>query len=369
MAIDLKRFVDIDIQSHAVSQYNGTRGTIALFTTEGTASTTKDISSLSEALEEYPLATAPLTRAYLQIFFKNGGVKAHVIEGITLANLAKEDITALPNEYILVGVVYSATDISTGYAKVKSIASDLKALYEAGTLYGINEKILVARTDASDLTSIPNFAVKYSTVVGGEMTIAAYLSHIDVYGTDTVHDYMFTAEDFNIDNYTGETSDDTTYEVALNGNMNIDIYFANSVRNMGGNCKDGKDVVNDFVRIVLHQTLTDRLNELLATKLKGSDGIGKIYSVICDEMEYYKNCGYLSTDKVWTDATWSEVYNDEEFTIIEKGTPLLNGYQVRILPISSLTTADITARKAPPIYIALADQYGIRKIKITGEVI
>ena len=61
--------------------------------------------------------------------------------------------------------------------------------------------------------------------------------------------------------------------------------------------------------------------------------------------------------------------NGKQYTIIEEGTPLTNGYFVQILPMSALTENDRAARKAPPIYVIIADQYGIRAITVNGEII
>ena len=218
--------------------------------------------------------------------------------------------------------------------------------------------------DTIDKDAVANFGVKYSTVLGAEMTIAAYLSRVNVYRTNTVADYMFTQEAL-----TDEKVDDTTFGSILDENMNVDVYLAGAVRNMGGNLKNGADLINSYVKIILHQTLTERLLDLLTTKIKGARGLAQIYATVAQELEAYRSCGYLTTDKVWTDEDLTTTYNGQTYTIITKGTPLLLGYSIKILPLSSLTLVDKTERKTPPIYIIIADQYGIRKITINGEVI
>ena len=105
------------------------------------------------------------------------------------------------------------------------------------------------------------------------------------------------------------------------------------------------------------------------TKLKNNDGVGKIYATICSELANYRTCGYLSTDKTWTDPTMKVNVNGKTYTIIEEGTPLINGYKVTVLPLASLSQNDIILHKAPPIYIIIADQYGIRSITVNGEII
>ena len=163
-------------------------------------------------------------------------------------------------------------------------------------------------------------------------------------------------------------TDDEYEQLSLN-NLNVDTYLAGGVRNLGGNLKNGADFVNSFVRIMLHQTLTERLLELLVTKLKNYNGVGRIYSTICKELENYRGCGYLTTDKTWTDETLKVTVNGVSYDIIEKGTALINGYHVKVLPLSALTDTQKAAHSAPPVYVIVADQYGIRSITVNGEII
>lgn len=358
--INLKRFVDINIKQHTTSILSGTRDTIALFTNEGTANTTVTVTSYTDASTQ--LTGMTNTLAFLSVYFEHGGVNAKIIEGVAIANLTNDMISELDNENIIVGYVSTSENREQVYAALKSIATTRA---NDSSVYGINEKIIVANTFVTtDSDTVKNFAVKYSDVQGAEMTIAAYLSQIDAHGTDTVYDYAFTQEQI-----TAASITDTVFETLMTNNMNVDIYLANSVRNCGGNCKDGSDIVNTFVRIVLHQTLTDRLIELLSQKLKSNTGISKIYASITEELNRYLSCGYLTTDKIWSDNDLVVSVNGQSYTIIEKGTALQNGYVVRVLPFSSLSDEDKAEHKAPNVYVIIADQYGIRKITIQGEII
>lgn len=361
--INLKRFVDIDIQSKVVRAISGTRNVIVLYTPEGTDGNSNIVSSLTEAETTYSATKFPETIKYLRVFFNNGGVKCKVIEGKSSSDLTADIIKGLSNEYIIIGCVKGADEeIDTIYSDLKSLATTLAA---DSTIYGINEKILVARTVTnSDESSVKNFGVKYSTVNGAEMTIAAYLSQINVYKQDTVKDYSFTQEVI-----TPEDLNDENFGAVMDNNMNVDITLVGATRNLGGNLKDGSELTNSFVKIVLHQTLTDRLTQLLVQKIKNSSGISQIYSVIAQELEFYKTAGYITLDKVWNSSDLDVNYNGETYTVIQQGTALINGYVIKVLPISSLTEADKSAHKAPPIYVVLADQYGIRQITINGEVI
>lgn len=352
--ISLKHFVDINIQPSVEPVIKSTRKTAVLFTTSGNDGTANMIHSITEADTTYPSTTFAGVNAMLHVFFDNGGIQVNVVEGAS-TDKVQTKILNLANEYIVL-----AFDGLTA-AQVETVALAINA-----KTYGINEKLFLTRVTSTDnAKSIKNLIYKYSTTVGAEMTIAAYLTQIDVYKSDSVKDYMFTQELID-----PETLTDLQYEAIIHAQMNVDIALANSIRNCGGNCSDGNEVTNEFVRIVLHQTLTDRLVELLVQKIKGNSGIAQIYAVICDELERYVNNGYLTRDKAWTLPTLTKVGADGvEYTIIEQNTALPSGFYVSILPFTALSTDDRTMHKAPPIYVILADQYGIRAITIEGEVI
>lgn len=371
--IDVRRFVDINIKQHVETQISGTRDVLVLYTHEGvlgtisgntvtTIGTNEILTSFAAASAIYKLDTFPDTNAYLSMYFQNAGAKVVVIEGVDYTDLTSEMISSLANKFILIGLCADAENVELAYAKLKSIATTRET---DADVYGVNEKIIFGRTtDVDDTSSIMNFASKYSNVYGAEMTMAAYLSGINVYGVSTVNDYMYTAEDIK-----EEVLTDTIYEQLTLNNMNVDTFFAGNVRNLGGNLKNGADMTNSYVRIILHQTMTERLLELLVTKIKNLDGVGKIYATLSKELENYRSCGYLSTDKIWTDKTLTVLINDKQYTVIEEGTPLTNGYLIQVLPMSALTESDKAARKAPPIYVIVADQYGIRAITVNGEII
>ena len=371
--IDLRNFVDINIQSKVPPRVSGSRDTVILYTSEGNDKNPIKVSNSTKldgfiSLDSFATTYGtdmPNTLAYLKVFFDNKGVKCIVKPQVQMSELTSQVITNLEDEYILVAYASAESDVATDYASLKTLAKNMLTQTDP-EVYGINEKVILARTNINtDTDEVKNFVVKFSSIQGAEMTIAAYLTRIDVYGANTVNDYAFTPEKIKEENITDES-----YKLIINNNENVDIYLANNVRNCGGNCKDGIDIVNNYVRIILHQTLTNQLISLLSEKIKNSNGVAKIYTTCCAELDKYLINGYLTTDKVWTDDDYIVTKpNGVTYTIIEKGTPLLNGYNVTVLPLTSLTDDEIKAHKAPDIYIIIADQYGIRKITINGEVI
>ena len=431
--INIKRFVDINIVKHEVSTVNSIRDTVVLLSTEGSAipalagtplasneeptegvqyytrenkpegssagylndgtyvytlvdevpsthaantyfpltnvgSNAKEdtiYSSLSQFVKDVNVSLYPLTYEYVKMFFDNNGNKVRVIYNIT-ADTIESTINNLP--YVQIVIAYTGE-----YNQIKIAAQNRQSLSGVGDVnfshnntgtYGINQKILLGRTTEIDTDSVALFGVKLSSQVGAEMTIAAYLSNIAIYTSNSVHDYNFTPE-----NIIPEENDDETLGEVMDNNMNVDMYLANDILNLGGNLKNGSDLVNSFMLIVLHQTLTDRVLNLLKTKIKGESGLAAIRTVMSEELSRYVDNGYLTTDEIWSDNDLTVSYNGQTYTIISKDTPLTLGYYITILPLAALTSDDKLERKTPPIYVVISDQYGIRKITVNGEVI
>lgn len=361
MQIDLRRFIDVNIQEHLSSEVSGTRDTVVLFTDYGTEQDVL-IESLEQAKATYyesglPKSGAEVLVKYLETYFNNNGCKVLVKQGTNA--LTADMIAALEDKYICIA------STSTTYSGLEGIADDL--LVPTRKIYGIKEKMIFARTTEIPSTNLQtkNFVVKYSSKPGAEMTILAYLSRIDVYKTDSVYDYAFTQEVLDVENIS-----DSVFEDLMERNVNVNISLANASRVCGGNCMNGTEIVNNYVRIILHQTLTAKLLNVLSTKLTSTTGVAQLYTAISQEMKYYLSNNYLTTDKVWSDETLSKKGADgKDYVIVEKGTPLIDGYVVKILPMSALSDADKSSHKAPPIYLVIADQYAIRKITLSGEVI
>lgn len=359
MSIELQKLVNINIQAHKQTVSVGTRGIVTLlYNSNSYPSLTND--TVYESAADIKSSDNETLKRYLKIFFDLGGDKVILKEYEPGAESEKSIfnvVKSLPNEYILITVLTDALDT------VEEIYS-LGQFFE--NAYGINEKLFLGRTNEVPTLKLKNVAMKYCShetpCHGIEMAMAAYLSRINVYEPNSVQDYMFTRE---ISNYINIEDTVNAYdEVVKFANVNVDL---NGVcRNLGGNCTDGSDLVNNFVRIVLHQTLTEKLINLLSEKIKGNSGISKIYSVITSELNKYLISGYISTDKIWTDEDYEVIdISGKKYTIISKNTPLINGYLIKVLPYSS----SLYNHSTPPIYIILADSYGIRKIEISGEII
>lgn len=342
--IDIKNFVDIDIKNHINQNLSGTRGILTLFNTYIDGTFDSLTSTNNDTVDKA-----------LSIFYRNGGKYVRCIKVGSVSEVTVSVLEVLPSDNIMIAYLgeESATQI---YSALKNLAIS----YHDGSKEhsGIYEKMIFAKSGAFDDTEkVKNFVVKYTSAsTEDHLSICGYLAKINVYEENSVRDYMFTVDS----GVLAQTLNNEDYQRIITNNYNVDIALAGQIRDCGGNTKEGYDLVNEFIKIVLHQTLTNQLVSLLTEKLTLQSGISKIYSVMAEELDSYLQAGYLSSDNVWSD---NNLYVDNTL-IIEKGTALLNGYVIKVLPWKS---ADL--HKSPDIIIILGTQKGIRSITISGEII
>lgn len=357
MSVDVRKFIDVNITHSNQPSIVNARDTVVLITSEGATDVKKLLTSKAEWDDYKEGKVFTNTDPYVQMFFANGGAKLLLIE-----NASASIATTLEDKYIVIAVV----GLTLNDAKTLATTFD-------SSLKGTHRKILLARATNADLAILPtltglqSLAVKYSETVGAEMTIAAYLSKIKIEGTNTVHDYSFTAETLEPDFTVPVT--DTLFDELSENNVNFNLNLAGSTRNIGGNMTSGYPLVNEYMLIVLHQTVTEQLLALLVTKIKGNKALSSIRTVLSQELNKYVQNGYLATNKRWTHEDWIVVHNGVEFVIIEQNTPITLGYYIQVLPWSALIANEIAAHQAPPIYIVIADSYSVRKLTLIGEVI
>lgn len=372
MSIDVRKFINVNIDYSKRPVVISQRDTAVLVTDEGIGElkTNVFVSSKQEWLDYAESGTFIKTTPYVNTFFDHGGVNLLII-----TNGEVEDVLELDDKYIVVAIV--GQDLS----EIKTLATSLDLRK------GVHRKLLVARVEYDDiyintaeqgqpevitysdpqLSGFNSLAIKYSSEIGAEMAIAAYLTRVNIYGSNTVKDYTYTVE--NIKYEVAHEINNTLYDLLQSLNFNFNINLAGANRNIGGNLTNGRVLINEFMLIVLHQTVTDNLLLLLMSKLKGNKALASMRGVISQELENYVRNGYLDTNKIWDNEDWNVTHNGENFTIVKKGTPLNLGYLIQVLPWTALNESDKQLKKAPPIYIVLADSYGIRQIEVTGEVV
>lgn len=386
MEVNLKRFVDIDIQRRVQSTVASTRDTPALLSGTTNSNSGTLYTSYSKVEADFPSDTN--VKSFAKLYFDTYGCKKLKIYADTkfnptnVENLATALIEDVDIENIL---IYHA---SATYEQMKQIAAKYEEYKTTKTgierPYGIYDKLFICgkpslekdeTTTEEDLISYRHLVVKaYKEELAplkGEILISKYLNNIDFYGQNVVNDYCYTKETSYFTSTEAENllKEDSDFENCKASNYNFDMFLADDIVNIGGDTKTGLDIVNEFSVIVLQQLLTIRLVDLLKQKIKGVIGISSIYSVMASELNKFVTNGYLDTTKVYNKPTLTTEKNGITYTLIEEGTPLPLGYYISILPLISLTEEQKTNRSTPDIYIVLSESKGIRTIKIDGEVL
>jgi hypothetical protein len=369
MSVSLDNFVKISIQKHLQTSVSSTRDTAVLIASDAIADsaiyssyTFSSANTIAaDVLTGYALGTdwqptsTKITetnatiKQYARIFFENGGIKLVVVKTLT-------DVLTLPRNYIVIASTNTAFT-----------PSSLAGTATANTPF---QKIVLAETksDSAPTDKADGIVYKYVTALGtgAEMSIAAYYTKMRIYDSNASKDYNFTIETYTDPDALSSiiTDDNATVTSCINNDLNCVTYLAGAYRDIGGNDSNGNDLTNLFMRIVLQQSLQDRLVNLLSTKIKYDNrGIVAVNSAIANELNRYLLNGYISTTKIWTDDS---LYMNNDL-IIAQNTPLTNGYIIYIAPFSTLTTAELAAHTFPNIYIVYADAYSIRKIVVSGE--
>ena len=389
MAINLKNFVKIELNYHESVSAMGSRDTCVLIDISN-GSNPRFNGVVLTSYEEFTTLGGDSSNylyPWVRTYFDNGGKKLHIING-NIETEAEEiqtwilsQIASLPNEEIIIAFAYKeAADQNTNEMNIfRAVASTMSLQDE--TYKGINEKILLASFSSTNSpfedVSHENYALKYGKP-GIEMTIAAYLSKINAYSPNSVLDYCYTIESLNAFQEEGDdgemtnscvTDDDSLVKYIIAHNYNVEGELVNQIRNIGGNTTGGRNIVNQYMKILCCQFVTDAVLQVLVTKPRYSQtSINKIMAAIISVMNVFRSNGYLSSDKIWTDQDLIYNYNGTDYTIISKNYALTDGYLIQILPLTALTAADKAANKLPPIYLIVADAYAIRQVEITGEI-
>ena len=374
MSVNLTNFVDIKINHNITTTVSGTRDTAVLL--HFTKSLGSKTTVIYQASTDRTSVVGDL-KNFLDIFFANGGKKVAVVpvlkttttfttDVITTGVSFQKLIDSFPLEYIM----FSFLDEDS---TAPFVEADFRALVNDLVLDGIHKKLFVVNVLVGGLTAISgvtkinleNYIVKIGPA-GTAATILAYLTKILVYNGDSCQDYAFTIENIPTAlEATFVTEDNAVVEAVIANNYNIDTMLVGKIRVVGGNDSAGFAIVNQFMLIVLHQTLTYRLIDLLGSKIKYNEvGLKSMLGTLSQELSKFVINGFLATNKTWTE---NDLYY-KDYLIIEQNVSLVGGFKIAILPFSSLTPEQILARQFPPIYILIADGYFIRKIAISGKV-
>lgn len=458
MSVDLRNFIQINLKYFQAKPLNRTRDTAVLISTNPQVT----VNGTYTYYDAYKTAVGDVTTLdkYVDCFFKNGGIKLHIIGGCdvdgkkyetwngttwsdpsdTKPTTEKQEIPVRDGDYYSTGDdpvtyhIWSATNMNWSestqagsgsllslvngnwfefddpselidwiYSQVvalpyteivitsdcseevmrevqkKSTAVNLipNAITDTSTtteLSGYKEKMYITSTNDSSLViseqeaaTLTNYVIKYGGK-GIEMAAAAYLTQVNISNSKTIADYCYTIE--NVSMFEGSVVDDNDLVVSLaNKHFNVNTTLVNATRNIMGDTISGLDMMNYYIHIILTQTLTERIMTVLASKIKyDKSGVNKVINAMIQELDIYKNNGYLSIDDIWTEEDLYYTFNNVDYLVCKRNTPLTTGYKITILPLSSLTTDQKQAHVFPPIYVLISDSISIRQIVISGDI-
>lgn len=353
MSVKLTNFVEINIKRHYTTAPSGLRDTAGIFYYNLTLTAGQtgmfDVADL-------PAVVETALEDYISFFKANGGreLKVYASNAKDQATF-NEAMSAFDYKECVIGLV--GITVSEAVERVTAYNDSVDALDRK--LFVINHD------DADEQTATENLAVKVGSLELAA-TVLAYYTQFNIYDSDAAQDYAYTVEKvpngFDKEDY--EQSENGVVANVLARNLNCDVELAGAMRNIGGNDLKGNSLTNQFMLLVLQQTLTERLVNLLTQKIKYNEyGINAILNCISAELNRYVKNGFLTTNKVWTDG---DLYY-KGYKIIDNNTLLNTGFKVVMLPYETLTPEQIQLHQCPAIYILIADSYAIRKIVIDGD--
>lgn len=399
MAVDISKVVSVDfnvVQSEsALASYENTVDIVISGDTTGTHTYTT---------YEEAIATDYANRKYdAYMYFYLGGKKLTCltvsttdgasVEGVYNALLNyKKEVSNTSNDFICVCV--SACSFIGG-----TVGNLQSFMHMINTAVAPNKMLVLNSTNNAStvngtVTSIHNLIYKYykaRTVTGGliedegeptatcsaELTIAAYLSKINITQANSMRDYCFTDESSIINlestnftvtlvptNVTSAQYDD--YKEYLNFVDKI----GNQYVNFGGDTVLGTSILSEWGAIASENGCVYAVLSVMLQKQYLTDGgLTNILAAINTTLADYVNNGFLETNSTYTGQTRYKNYNNQAYVLVANGQELPNGYTITSIPMSRLSLADRQARKFTPIFIYMQTMGGAREVEITGDIL
>ena len=398
MAIDISKVVSVD--------FNVVRTESSLASYENTV----DI-IVSDEIEEIDAPQAPYTTledaiagVYAErqydafVYFQLGGKKLYPLivsssagataQGIYDALLAyKKQVSNTANDFICV-CIGNCTTLSSNASNLQSFMTLVNNAVAPNKML-----ILNSTNDASTVTEatkeIRNLIYKFYSAVtvvgvkeedtpstcGAELTIAAYLSQINITQANSMRDYCFTDEASVLNCLTYDRTLVPTNVSATNYDnykeyLNFIDTIGNQNVNFGGNTVYGTTITSEWGAIASENGVVYGVLRVMLQKQYLTDGgLTNVLSEVNNVLSDYVTNGFLETNTTYTGLTRYKNYGDRSYVLVENGQELPNGYCVVAIPMSRLTIQDRQARKFTPIFIYMQTMGGAREVEITGDIL
>ena len=193
------------------------------------------------------------------------------------------------------------------------------------------------------------------------LSFLAFTTQIRLDGFNTIEDYCYTDEDGL------EIIDSKGHYDTWVTKYNFVDKVGNKALNFGGNLYNGTSIDSDFGVTCIENDIAYALLDIVTSKIRITPTAQtRVVTAINTVLNRYINNGLILSNSVYSGEDMFIKYNEKTYSIIHKGTTLLNGYYVFTVPVSAISVEDKQNKKFTPIIIVIMTSAGARTISVSG---
>lgn len=193
------------------------------------------------------------------------------------------------------------------------------------------------------------------------LSFLAFTTQIRLDGFNTIEDYCYTDE--NGLDVIDSKNDYTTWITKYNFVDKV----GNKTLNFGGNLYNGTAIDSDFGVTCIENDIAYALLDIVTSKIRITPTAQtRVVTAINTVLNRYINNGLILSNSVYNGEDMFIKYNEKTYSIIHKGTTLLNGYYVFTVPVSAISVEDKQNKKFTPIIVVIMTSAGARTISVSG---
>lgn len=207
------------------------------------------------------------------------------------------------------------------------------------------------------------FVKLVDTKVGTDdaLSFLAFTTQIRLDGFNTIEDYCYTDENGL------EIIDSKDHYDTWITKYNFVEKVGNKVLNFGGNLYNGTSIDSDFGVTCIENDIAYALLDIVTSKIRITPTAQtRVVTAINTVLNRYINNGLILSNSVYSGEDMFIKYNEKTYSIIHKGTTLLNGYYVFTVPVSAISVEDKQNKKFTPIIVVIMTSAGARTISVSG---
>lgn len=193
------------------------------------------------------------------------------------------------------------------------------------------------------------------------LSFLAFTTQIRLDGFNTIEDYCYTDE-----NGLEVIDSKGNYDTWIT-KYNFVEKVGNKVLNFGGNLYNGTSIDSDFGVTCIENDIAYALLDIVTSKIRITPTAQtRVVTAINTVLNRYINNGLILSNSVYSGEDMFIKYNEKTYSIIHKGTTLLNGYYVFTVPVSAISVEDKQNKKFTPIIVVIMTSAGARTISVSG---